>query len=397
MGTITIKQTDNASNSYSGEGIELDEFIPYVKLRDTKGYEIVDHDLPLEKDKNDKHVYVDLLSQTSHIKKQTSIFTLPIELKKFIIPFDVEQVTEDSMFQDDNGYLEVELSLEKDKFVKVEGATAKLKLKTEPEFSNKLLVKLGTEIDVEIEITEEEKSIDFYLRFIANDDEDTFIGEYENLFCGCFKVEFLTFDKDVFREEEISLLIEENKKAQAFNKTGNVIGNGYCINTADRGLGAILKDDKNFYTEPNYISQGGNGIRLMSSTSRALVIKNLGYIKSNIEIKTNNYNTNDKPTQFQSSLAKRINSEINNRKGYHLYYFSMHGEYHVMLLVINMMNPKNPTFSILDQGYVDRGSSSRNIPFSKLDETFLILAQAFWKNKNKHAKNILLWKIQRKS
>jgi hypothetical protein len=74
----------------------------------------------------------------------------------------------------------------------------------------------------------------------------------------------------------------------------------------------------------------------------------------------------------------------------------MHGEYHVMLLVVNFMNPNNPTFSILDQGYVDRGSSSRNISFAKIDKTFLSLAQAFWKNKHKHAKNILLWKIQRK-
>ena len=82
------------------------------------------------------------------------------------------------MFQNDNGYLEAELSLEKDKFVKIEGATAKLK--TETKFSNKL--NLGTEIEII-----EEKSIAFYLRFLANDNDTFNSGDYENVFSGCMK------------------------------------------------------------------------------------------------------------------------------------------------------------------------------------------------------------------
>ena len=102
------------------------------------------------------------------------------------------------MFQDEDGYLEVELSLDKDKFVKVEGATAKLKLKTGTKFNNKLKLTLDTKIDVEIEITEE-KSIAFYLRFIANDNEDTFKGNYQNVFCGCMKVETIVVkSKNIF-------------------------------------------------------------------------------------------------------------------------------------------------------------------------------------------------------
>ena len=155
------------------------------------------------------------------------------------------------MFQDDNGYLEVELSLEKDKFVKVEGATAKIKLKTETEFSNKLLVKLGTEIDVEIEITEEEKSIDFYLRFIANDDEDTFIGEYENLFCGCFKVETIVVKSKIYFYSSSNGEFLGEVKSEFKNNRTILIPNYEYKSFADKKF-ISLKTEKEKLTEDKF-------------------------------------------------------------------------------------------------------------------------------------------------
>lgn len=72
----------------------------------------------------------------------------------------------------------------------------------------------------------------------------------------------------------------------------------------------------------------------------------------------------------------------------------MHGEYHVMLLVVDYRDkdPNEIKFSILDQNYVD----ARNLNFRNIDSKFLELAQKFWRNENQHAKNILMWKIQRK-
>lgn len=198
--------------------------------------------------------------------------------------------------------------------------------------------------------------------------------------------------KDVFSEEEVERLIKDYDDSHIFNKSGNVIGNGYCICAADKGIGALLNDKKNFYSEPNLKSQGGNGVRLESSTKRAKVINSLGYIHSEFSIKTDYYNTNNKPTKLEGNLKEKIENEIKNKIGYHVYYLSMHGEYHVMTLLINNTNPCKPLFSILDQGYID----VRNLNFNILENKFVELAQKFWKNKNQNAKIIYLWKIRQK-
>ncbi|MCR1025061.1 hypothetical protein NQT66_09610 [Cellulophaga baltica] len=397
MGKLTINSVSDSNVSYEGSSTEMDEFIPIVRVLQPEGYNTDQEGLFFEKDENGNDIMVDLLTQTEASQVSFSISELTTSLNKPIMPFLVLKAGPDFTFGkgDDDGYISLELSLEKDKYVEVEGATASIKLKGDAHYSDKVLVKWEDKIDVEIDITTK-KSIEFYIRFLANDDKDRFEGDYENLFCGCFKVIFIAYYKDVFNLEEVDLLFKENKRAKEFNKKGDFAGNGYCINTADRGLGAILKDTDNFYKEPNYIKLGGNGVRLESGSIRAAIIAKLGYIKSYIEIRTNNYNTFDKPTKLNSSLSKKILEEINERRGYHLYYFSMHGDYHVMLLLINYTDPKEPTFRILDQGYVDSGSNSRFIEFAKMDSVFLIIAEAFWESKNKHAKNILLWRIQRK-
>ena len=134
-------------------------------------------------------------------------------------------------------------------------------------------------------------------------------------------------------------LIDDYAESHIFNRSGNVVGNGYCIVSADKGIGALLNDKTNFYSEPNLKSQGGNDVRLESSTKRAKVIQSLGYIHSEFSLKTDNYNTNKSPTKFESSLKRRIASDINNKIGYHVYYYSMHGEYHVMTLLIDIEIP----------------------------------------------------------
>lgn len=198
--------------------------------------------------------------------------------------------------------------------------------------------------------------------------------------------------KDVFSEEDVKRLLEDYERSHIFNRSGNVIGNGYCILSADKGIGALLDDKKNFYSEPNLKSQGGNGVRLESSTKRAKVIQSLGYINSEFSIKTNNYNTNNKPTSLETSLKLKIQQDLRGRVGYHVYYYSMHGEYHVMTLLIDNNNPCKIIYSILDQGYVDE----RSLDFEDIDTKFLNLAQKFWKNKNQNAKIIYMWKIKQK-
>jgi hypothetical protein len=198
--------------------------------------------------------------------------------------------------------------------------------------------------------------------------------------------------KDVFYETAVKRLLDDYDRSVLFNQTGAVIGNGYCITSADKGIGALLNDSKNFYSEPNLKSQGGNGIRTVSSTQRAAVFKSLGYVDSEITIRSNNYNTESQPTRLETSLKSAIEVQMINKIGYHVYYFSMHGEYHVLTLLINNINPCKVTYSILDQGYV----GEKNLDFEAIDSKFLELLQKFWSNKPKHAKNILMWKIKTK-
>ena len=392
----TATQSDDNSISLTSSGLDVDEFIPLVSFKrdglkniniSEEIFEYEEEKISHNKDEDNKlSKHIDYWNSRTY-----RIFERVTKKEKITFPLYITKGNEES--EDDDGIITARLSEE------IEG----VKITSETDFK----ASYNSDYTLELEL-KGDKLKPFYVDFYAKDDEDDDweimdvtindkTGKLKNVHCGRIKIVYFILDQDVFNEDEILLLFNEIKKAQVFNKSGNVVGNGYCINTADRALGALLKDSKEFYTEPNFISQGGNGIRLKSSTSRASIINSLGYIKSNIEVKLNNYNNNEKPTKLQLSLAKIIEKDINIREGYHIYYFSMHGEYHVMLLLVNFSKLKNPIFSILDQGYVDDGINSRNIPFSNLDKTFLTLAQAFWENRNKHAKNILLWKIQRKN
>lgn len=203
MATISITQSDNSGNSYSGEGVELFEFIPFVELRNTTGYNIEKDKLDLTKDENNQHVSVDLLTQTDNDQRNELITYLKTELKKPVIPFTVKKGTSNKYWFDDDGYIEVELSKEIDNYVKVDGVTAKIKKKTDKvEFDDSLTHKIFTTFDSEIEVEvsiESQETTEFYLRFFANDDDEIFgKGKYENLFCGCFKIEYQVKNSEVY-------------------------------------------------------------------------------------------------------------------------------------------------------------------------------------------------------
>ncbi|AIY13889.1 hypothetical protein [Cellulophaga baltica] len=189
MGKLTINSVSDSNVSYEGVTTEMDEFIPLVSLRDPQKYNTKNDELLMDMDENGNPVFVDLLSETVDSQVNEAVQAIITKLEKPIIPFTVKKGGPDFTFGkgDDDGYISLELSLEKDKYVEVEGATASIKLKDDTNYSDKVLVKWEDKIDVEIDITTK-NSIEFYIRFLANDDKDRFEGDYENLFCGCFKV-----------------------------------------------------------------------------------------------------------------------------------------------------------------------------------------------------------------
>lgn len=226
-----------------------------------------------------------------------------------------------------------------------------------------------------------------YIDFYASDNG----GGKQDVFCGRVMVLSNSLDKDVFNKTAVKRLLDDYNASRIFNKSGRVIGNGYCILSADKGIGALLNDTTNFYSEPNYKSLGGNGVRLENLTKRIQVVKSLGYVQSEFTIKTNNYNTNNRPTKLEVSLKEKIESDIEGKLGYHVYYYCMHGEYHVMTLLVDNQHPCNIIYHLLDQGYINE----EDLPFKDIDDKFLSLAQKFWTNKNRNAKIIQMYKIKK--
>ncbi|WP_282116098.1 hypothetical protein [Cellulophaga baltica] len=233
MGKLTINSVSDSNVSYEGVTTEMDEFIPLVSLRDPQKYNTKNDELLMDMDENGNPIFVDLLSETVDSQVNEAIQAIITKLEKPIIPFTVKKGGPDFTFGkgDDDGYISLELSLEKDKYVEVEGATASIKLKDDSNYSDKVLVKWEDNIDVEIDITTK-KSIEFYIRFLANDDKDRFEGDYENLFCGCFKVVALRVNEWQFSIDKIEE-IREYAIENLWNRKHRTNANSYhhCTDT----------------------------------------------------------------------------------------------------------------------------------------------------------------------
>lgn len=163
-----ITQSDDPNNSFSFE-TDLDEFIPYIVIKNPKDIEgvekvweaatgLVKLSEHLDKDKQTLE-YTELVTKAKHLK----------------ITFSVQQGS--SKTWDDDGYIEPKLSVEDEAIAKITSA-------------KEIYAKYGTEITVDIEITAKEDT-EFFLDFYANDNDDYFHGEYKNVYCGRVKVSFV--------------------------------------------------------------------------------------------------------------------------------------------------------------------------------------------------------------
>lgn len=188
-----ITQSDDPNNSFSFE-TNLDEFIPYIVIKNPKDIEgvekvweaatgLVKLSEHLDKDKQTLE-YTELVTKAKHLK----------------ITFLVQQGS--SKTWDDDGYIEPKLSVEDETIAKITS-------------SKNIFAKYGAEITVDIEITAKEDT-EFYLDFYANDNDDYFHGEYENVYCGRVKVTHKKTEnlKDVFYA--ISLMKETDYRSNNF-------------------------------------------------------------------------------------------------------------------------------------------------------------------------------------
>jgi len=145
---------------------DWDEFLPIISFNSSK----------FDKKNGEVSKTKESCTLSSHLDSNViKVQNLQTEKRNIKIPFNVKKGSSDS--KDDDGIINIKLS--NNKGFKIVNST---KIKT----------KYGSIIEVEIEIDAKEK-VDTYLNFYSVDNKDDTwnTGEYENVYCGCFK---LTFD-----------------------------------------------------------------------------------------------------------------------------------------------------------------------------------------------------------
>lgn len=199
-------------------------------------------------------------------------------------------------------------------------------------------------------------------------------------------LKFANRDKDVFSEDEVNNLINENATLIQKDKV--------CFRVADKGISKLLNTPSTIIK--NY---GGE-----NSYTRARTLLSQGYIKDEIIINQYSFDTGGltKPDKFskgkESIISNSIDKTLKNRNGFHVYYFSILKGYHVLLLVIDASNFCAKKFKIYDQ-LKDRGNL---IPYEELNKFLLEMTINNWDGSASHNKDktanteIAIWKVKRK-
>ena len=229
----------------------------------------------------------------------------------------------------------------------------------------------------------------FYVGIYASDDDDGWLGTKSQKVVRCGQINFKVVEKDVFFLEEVNKGINEilliAGKYKGRPKKGEYSVN-YCIQAADRFLGAVVENKKNFYAYDDESDQRINIPLLDNAINRAKRIKELGYgydfkeIGGSIftireENKEDKYENN--PTR---TLSLKPNNEINTyfknivgfKAGYHIFYLSIVDGFHTLIIVVNNVDLCNPTYEIYDE----EGLSSSTGKLSDIADG--ILKQTQW-------------------
>lgn len=197
--------------------------------------------------------------------------------------------------------------------------------------------------------------------------------------------------KDVFSEKDVERLVEENKISISRHTA--------CIIAADKQLGKLLLDNKNFITETS-----NNKANVYNAYTRIDQIKDYGFVK-NFQIFEQstfkgggNYQPKEYNTGKQNVISNYLKNAIGSKIGYHVFYFTILNGYHVLLLVVNASNPCDMKFKIYDQ-LRDRGDYQN---FSLIDDKLLEMNVNNWSGsasltRDKTASTKFgIWKIQKK-
>ncbi|MDR2205859.1 MAG: hypothetical protein LBE36_06870 [Flavobacteriaceae bacterium] len=231
----------------------------------------------------------------------------------------------------------------------------------------------GDEFVLEIDAKALARGTKFSISVYASDDSDGW-GKTSGRkgICGKFNVKVV--EKDVFLEEELkkgfdllSIISQAHRKQP---KEGEYSVN-YCMQGADRFLGAIVENQKDFYT---YDDKNGTLVyspNFTTAIARAKEIKALGYgldykefggnifgfqeIISGEDVYGNNP-TRNLFLRNNNGIYDYFKLMIKNKRGIHIFYLSIVDALHTLFVIVDNKDLCNPTYKIYDE---DGESSSK--------------------------------------
>lgn len=272
----------------------------------------------------------------------------------------------------------------------------------------------GDELVLEIDAKALARGTKFSISVFASDDGDG-LGKTSkrNAICGKFNVKVI--ENDVFLNEELkkgfdvlSIISQEYRN----KPTEGEYSVNYCIQAADRFLGAVVDNEKNFYAYDDKRKIRLNVPNLDNAVARAKKIKSLGYgydykdfeggsILGYREVnQKDDYGNNPSRILFSKNdkvIVDYFKSIIKNKVGFHIFYLSIVDSLHTLFIVVDNTKPCRPTYKIYDEA----GESSSKGSLKDINQGILSQSQWVYLWTKKHvgywAKlNVSLLKFQRK-
>ncbi len=349
MPIITVKGKTN--RTFTFPPLKVDEFLPVIRFDNPSKYVVENEELTLSGEE------VTLSKHLDKDKQTFKILELTTNKKTIKLPFKVNKgVSFFSVFEkDDDGYVEPKLSIENDNY-KITSALKNLK-------------KYGSDLEVELKLNGTETT-EFYLDFYANDNEDTFKGDYINVHCGRIKIIHSLPNAWEFSKEKIDEVIAYAKENNA-KYEGPGDGNRYhhCTDTHKHIVYKLLntpehlnlgKDqDHSFFANrltPNDFKKAGesttDGVRqLLINTTYAEPSKTFTVIDTNgDEVLTSNGtpgNTNNELKQFKESPIAYMKAKCLDN-GYYVFIGAYNDDYHSFTIIVHK-EEETFNFQFVDQ------------------------------------------------
>jgi len=341
-----------------------------VKENETYKKDKIDLGADYDKDKRD-YLVADI------IITQNSVARIPLMVKRGFDPWGL---------QDDDGVLTFECSNSSVKLKFIDREDTDYKDNAKEYNLNKAAN--GDVFVMEITPSSLKRGTKFTITVYASDNDDwTRNKSIRRGICGKFNLKVV--EQDVFMEDEYKkglneiLLIAEKYNKRPISGEYSV---NYCIQAADRFLGKVVDNNKNFYAYDDKTNTLTNVPSLENAIKRAIKIKELGYGKvykeflGNIfsikeESKKDEYGNNPTRTLIlkpQSGVKQFVQDQIGKNIGYHIFYLSIVEAFHTLILIIDNTEPSDTRYEIYDE----QGLSSSKGIFDNIESG--LTAQSQW-------------------